>query len=94
MRLDLHYFTAYLLLGTDLFTKHSPSYAKGDTSWGTTFALPSAFFSTNPLPVAAAQESRVPLYPSHTAVQLQDGVYCFYLGSLVSIQPLVPYYNN
>lgn len=60
VRLDLHYFTAYLLLGTEVFTKHLPSYAKGDISGGTTFALPFSFLSTNTLPLEAAQKSPYP----------------------------------
>lgn len=59
VRLDLHYFTAYLLLGTDVFTKHLPSYAKGDLSGWTTFTLPSSFFNTNTLPLEAAQKSPI-----------------------------------
>lgn len=45
VRLDLHYFTAYLLLGTDVFTKHLPSYAKGDI-WGEQPLLFPLLFST------------------------------------------------
>lgn len=56
--LDLHYFTAYLLLGTDMFTKHLPSYAKGNISEGT-FALPTSFFNTNTHPLEAAQMSPI-----------------------------------
>lgn len=59
VRLDLHYFTAYLLLGTDVFTKHLPSYTKGDISGGSTFALPSSFFNTNSVTLEAAQKSPV-----------------------------------
>lgn len=59
VRLDSHYFTAYLLLGTDMFTKHLPSYANGDISGGTTFTLPSSFFNTNTLILEAAQKSPV-----------------------------------
>lgn len=39
VRLDSCYLTAYLLLGTDKFTKHLPNYAKGNTSEGKTFPL-------------------------------------------------------